>query len=1143
MKRTLRKYNKKSLKRSKTIKLRHKKYRGGMDSKVKKQKKKPVFKVVEKFEDEAEDAYKLATKITGSFGLPSPVPEGIIDAVVLNPKNKSKKIDKNKNPLTDLKVGQEEINKMEKPTRLNEQFIDLMEKLSGIMLKQGEPFRARAYQKAQETIMQFNDDITSPKQLKGKPGIGDTIMDKLNEYVKTGTLRILEREKENPINIIGEIYGIGPKKAKELVDSGITTIAQLREKQDQVLNDTQKIGLKYYEDILKRIPREEIDQYDVIFKDVFAKVAGLGSEAKFEIVGSYRRGAQNSGDIDMIITSKSGEVFRRFVDELVKQKIILEVLSRGDTKCLVIAKLPGAEAARRVDFLYTSPKEYPFSVLYFTGSKIFNTVMRGRALTLGFSLNEHGMSKMQPKIKGEKAVKGELVPNEFKTESDIFDFLGMVYKKPEERIDGRALVLKSDIGKVAVEPEVVMAAEVSVSKKKAKTVKKALKLVLQDEGASEKKTKTLKKLVLEDEGVLLAQENPFVVEIVKQFRKNGIHVLESLEEPQLASIIEEANKAFHFNKIPLMTDNEYDIIKDYLENKFPTSAVLQEVGAPIIEKNKATLPYEMASMDKIKPDTGALASWKMRFSGPYVLSCKLDGVSGLYVTDGKGDAKLYTRGNGKVGQDVSHLIPYLRFPTGTSKIAVRGEFIIPKKVFLDKYASKFANPRNLVAGIVNRQTLDEKVKDLHFVSYEVIYPELKPSEQMKLLADKGFETVLNRTVMQKDLSNELLSEVLVKWRAEYLYEIDGVIVTDDKLYPRKSGNPAHSFAFKMVLSDQIAEVKVVDVIWNPSKDGYLKPRVQIEPVQLGGVKIEFATGFNGAFIEQNKIGIGALIQIIRSGDVIPHIRSVTTPAEEAKMPSVPYKWNDTHVDVMLEDAASDTTVREKNITGFFRGIGVDGLSSGNIARIIAAGFDTVPKVIQMTKADFLKVDGFKDKLATKIYEGIQNKLSEASIITLMSASNIFGRGFSDKRVELVLESYPNVLTSQESRAEKVKKIAAIKGMASKTAEAFVDKIPDFIKFIEECGLQSKLTGTPAVAVVLDTSHPLYKKSVVMTGIRDANVAEALKKVGSNLGSSVSKNTVVVIAKSSDEDTGKASEARKLGIPIMTPSEFMAKYFP
>jgi NAD-dependent DNA ligase len=1136
MKRTLRKYNKKSLKRAfnkKTIKLRHKTYRGGMETKVKKVikklKGKPVFKLVEEFEDKASEVLDLAKTISAPFGLLSPLPVEI----------ETKKIDE-KN-LTNIKIKPEETNKMEKPTRLNEQFIDLMEKLSGIMLKQGEPFRARAYQKAQETIMQYNGDIISPAQLKGKPGIGDTIMEKLNEYVKTGTLRILEREKANPINIIGEVYGIGPKKAKELVDSGITTIAQLREKQDQVLNDTQKVGLKYYEDILKRIPREEIDQYDKIFKDVFAKVAGLGSDAKFEIVGSYRRGALTSGDIDMIITSKTGEVFRKFVDELVKQKIILEVLSRGDTKCLVIAKLPGVTEARRVDFLYTSPKEYPFSVLYFTGSKIFNTVMRGRALALGFSLNEHGMSKMQPKIKGEKAVKGELVPNDFKTESDIFDFLGMVYKKPEERIDGRALVLTSDIGKVAVEPEAVFVAE--VPKKKARSVKKALKLVLHDEGAPEKKPKTLKKLVLEDDGVELAQENPAAIELVKQFKKNGIHILESLGELELSSMIEEANKAYHFNKTPLMTDNEYDILKEYLENKFPTSAILQEVGAPIIEKNKVNLPYEMASMDKIKPDTGALATWKTRFIGPYLLSCKLDGVSGLYVADGKGGAKLYTRGNGKVGQDVSHLIPYLRFPSVKGVVAVRGEFIIPKKVFVDKYASKFANPRNLVAGIVNRQTLDEKVKDLHFVAYEVISPELKPSEQMKFLMDKGFETVLNRAVMQKDLSNDLLSEVLVKWRADYLYEIDGVIVTDDKVYSRKSGNPTHSFAFKMVLSDQIAEVKVVDVIWNPSKDGYLKPRVQIEPIQLGGVKIEFATGFNGAFIEQNKIGIGALIQIIRSGDVIPHIRSVTTPAEEAKMPSVPYKWNETHVDVMLEDAGSDTTVREKNITGFFKGIGVDGLSSGNIARIIAAGFETVPKVIRMTKTDFLKVEGFKEKLATKIYEGIQKQLAEASIVTLMSASNIFGRGFSDKRVELILESYPNVLTSVESPAEKVKKISAIKGMASKTAEAFVDKIPDFIKFIEECGLQGKLSGSPPVAVVLNAGHPLYKKSVVMTGIRDAKVAEALKTIGANLGSSVSKNTVAVIAKSSDEDTGKASEARKLGIPIMTPSEFMAKYFP
>ena len=108
--------------------------------------------------------------------------------------------------------------------RLNEKFIELLETLSNIMLKQGEPFRSRAYQKAQETIMSYPNDINNIKQLEGQPGIGITIMEKLNEFVSTGTLQIIEREKQNPVNILADIYGVGPKKAKELVENGITTI-------------------------------------------------------------------------------------------------------------------------------------------------------------------------------------------------------------------------------------------------------------------------------------------------------------------------------------------------------------------------------------------------------------------------------------------------------------------------------------------------------------------------------------------------------------------------------------------------------------------------------------------------------------------------------------------------------------------------------------------------------------------------------------------------------------------------------------------------------------------------------------------------------------------------------------------------------
>ena len=1118
-----------------------------------------------------------------------------------------------------LKTPTQKIVEMELPTgRLNEKFIDLMEKLSNAVVNQGENanermksrFKSRAYKKAQETIMEYPNDIFSPAQLKGQPGIGDTILEKLNEYVTTGKLRLLEREKENPINLLAEVYGIGAVKAKELVDKGITNLDQLRERQDELLNDIQKVGLKYHDDIMRRIPREEIAKYDSLFSVDFNKIVGSfpnAHDSRFEIVGSYRRGAENSGDIDMIITSTDKNVFKAFIDMLIQQHIIIEVLARGPTKCLVIAKLHDEQYSRRIDFLYATPHEYPFAVLYFTGSKHFNTSMRKRAQDLGYSLNEHEMSKMENKIKGIKHKKGEKISHIFKNEKDIFDFLGMEYKTPVERIDGRSIVITEVIKphKISSPPTILenignmvnsiipfkkvektienVVEKVTKKPKKPRTLKQKLKIVedavnsieaaiplipqnilsplnntekiiikkkskstKEPKEPKETKEKTIKKTSKKHKIKLVINmdmdnKEHKLLSLIENFKKSGIHVLEQLTEDQLVSIINACDKTFHYNKEPLMSDMQYDIIKEYTENKYPDNPIFKLVGASV-EKNKVTLPYEMASMDKIKPDTAILNTWKQKFSGPYVLSCKLDGVSGLYSTEGQ-KPKLYTRGNGKVGQDVSHLIPLLKLPK-TKGVVVRGEFIMPKTTFEEKYATKFANIRNLVAGIVNRQSIDEKASDLHFVAYEVIKPELKPSEQMEFLISNSFETVQHETV--NNITNEKLSEVLMEWRKAYIYEIDGIIVTDNKIYSRKSGNPDHAFAFKMVLSDQMAEAKVVDVIWTPSKDGYLKPRVQIEPIKLGGVTIEYATGFNAAFIEKNKIGVGSLIQIIRSGDVIPHIRGVTVQADEAKMPDVPYKWNDTHIDVMLEDVGSNMTVLEKNLTGFFRGISVDGLSSGNIARIVAAGYNTAPKIIHMSKEDFLKIEGFKEKLATKIYDGIRDAISKASLVLLMSVSNIFGRGISEKKIEPILEQYPDILISQDSKTEKINKVMKVRGMAKKSAEAFVENIPAFLEFIHEAGIEYKLdddaNGLLKTEGEQDITHPLYKKNVVMTGIRDDAIKQVLKNVGANLATSISKNTFVVIARSKDEDTSKANEARQLGIPIMTPAEFMLTYF-
>jgi len=348
---------------------------------------------------------------------------------------------------------------------------------------------------------------------------------------------------------------------------------------------------------------------------------------------------------------------------------------------------------------------------------------------------------------------------------------------------------------------------------------------------------------------------------------------------------------------------------------------------------------------------------------------------------------------------------------------------------------------------------------------------------------------------------------------------------------------------------------VVDVEWVASKDGYLKPTVHVQPVHVSGVTIKKATGFNADFIEKNRIGVGAIVQIIRSGDVIPYIKSVTAPATVAKMPTVPYTWNSTHIDIMLENAADDLGVRTKQITGFFQALEVDGVGEGNVKKLVAAGFDRICKITQMTEADFLSVNGFQEKSAKKFVASIRERLAATSLATLMSASNIFGRGFGQRKMELILRNYPRVLDMGERDPVKV---AQIEGMARKTAEEFVSHIPAFITFLEECHLEHKMGPGPAPGpgasvggpgpgapevVEVDTTHPLFGKTVVMSGFRSKVLEERLNAVGAKNGTSVSRTTLAVLVKNRSSSSGKVKDAEKLGVPIYTEEEFTTRYFP
>jgi DNA polymerase beta len=260
-------------------------------------------------------------------------------------------------------------------------------------------------------------------------GVGKSIYEKIEIIINTGTHPNYEKitGERDPREDFMQIYGVGPGKAKELMNMGYNSIQSLRESPNlkEILNEKQLIGLKYYEDILTRIPYNEITEHEFLLKET---LESLFPGADLTIAGSYRRNSETSGDIDILIKSdgkNSGKkIMSDFVDALYKKGYMSETLALGNKKFMGISKISSGITGRRVDIMVTTEKEYPFAILYFTGSADFNPKMRQKALDMGYSLNEYSLTDIKTKLDMDK---------EFLEEKDIFDFLKMDYVEPHLR--------------------------------------------------------------------------------------------------------------------------------------------------------------------------------------------------------------------------------------------------------------------------------------------------------------------------------------------------------------------------------------------------------------------------------------------------------------------------------------------------------------------------------------------------------------------------------------------------------------------------------------------------------------------------------------------------------------------------------------
>jgi len=323
---------------------------------------------------------------------------------------------------------------------LNSHITNQLEKMLEYHTEENNTFETLAYRRAISQLKNAEEKITKESQLSKYKYIGKSIKQKIKEIITTGKLKKLDflkiDEKNIIVNKLKTVHGIGLQLANKLYLKGIKTIEDLRKNED-LLNSTQKIGLKYYDDLIQRIPRKECEE---IFKEVKKEAYKIISKnyLHIEICGSYRRSKKSIGDLDILMTVKDNRningILSKLVERLFEKKIILEILSHSkeDPDLLKhtfmgICKLRN-NPHRRIDIKIYYKEAFPFAILYFTGSAYFNRSLRLYAKKNHFKLTDSNLIKFNPLSPNEagKDIKCE-------NEEEIFKALGLEYIAPIDR--------------------------------------------------------------------------------------------------------------------------------------------------------------------------------------------------------------------------------------------------------------------------------------------------------------------------------------------------------------------------------------------------------------------------------------------------------------------------------------------------------------------------------------------------------------------------------------------------------------------------------------------------------------------------------------------------------------------------------------
>jgi DNA ligase (NAD+) len=531
-----------------------------------------------------------------------------------------------------------------------------------------------------------------------------------------------------------------------------------------------------------------------------------------------------------------------------------------------------------------------------------------------------------------------------------------------------------------------------------------------------------------------------------------------------------------------------------------------------------------------------------------IITPKFDGIS-LVVEGIVGDC--WTRGDGEVGQKSNNHLACMIGSGYTEQIITFGEAIMSKENF-KKYSDKYANPRNLVAGLFNRGEPGSELKDVDYIRYGSDGNEDKINQigRLNLINKIECKYLILRAKEFFQHNSEFLEESLTvlfnDWGKDY--QIDGLVIDinskdlRDKLGREENLNPKYARAYKNPKWSGTVEVKVTGVTWQVSKQGKMKPVIQIEPTAFGGVTISNVTGYNAAYIIDNHIAVDSVIEITRSGDVIPkHLNTISYDDFEMvvmmdKIATCPCcdgqtKWDET----MTELICSNSDCEEQKImklVHFFNTLEIEEFGEPSIRKFYGVGCTTVYKILNATKENILIIPGLGLSSANKLRTQFDRLYYTGILLAkLIDALDVMQGKVGEKTIQLILDNLPEerIQFGHSSVSDLIK----INGIAEITATIYLEGIrryaevaSEFINIIKVSHIQ-----TPKAEV---KGNKWEGAKICFTGVRPSKEQEKeIQEQGGEVVSGVSKNTTHLVVKDLGSSSSKMEAAKKLGIQILT----------